>query len=111
DGDSKTADKLLSARQTRMECPADSNTLTSHRMPKFQDYKGDPCMGREGVTCKKIGTETINGRSCDKWEVTQKNGDKETIWIDQKLHFPIKSQTAGGMTTEFTNIRSEERRV
>jgi len=105
DGDTKTAYMLMTEQQMYMEFPADSNSPMTQRMPRFQDYKGDPCAGREGVTCKKLGTETINGRSCDKWEVTEKSGQKETIWIDQKLHFPIKSQTAGGQTTEFSNIR------
>lgn len=107
DGDSKTAFMLMPEAQMYMEFPASSNNPMAQRMPKLSDYKSDPCAGREGYTCKKVGTETINGRSCDKWEAT-KNGDsgsKEIYWIDQKLHFPVKSQTAGGMTTEFTNIK------
>jgi outer membrane lipoprotein-sorting protein len=105
DGDSKMAYMLMPEAQMYMEFPADSKSPMMQRMPKLQDYKSDPCAGREGVTCKKLGTETVNGRSCDKWEATEKNGGKETFWIDQKLRFPIKSQTANGMTTEFTNIK------
>ena len=74
------------------------------RMPKLQDLKSDPCAGNQDVTCKKVGTETVNGRSCDKWEATKKDGQKDTFWIDQKLRFPIKTQT-GNVTTEFTNIK------
>ena len=75
-------------------------------MPKFRDMLkgGDPCAGREGATCKKLGTETINGRTCDKWEITEKSGKMETYWMDQKLHFPIKS-IVGGITTQYTNIK------
>lgn len=105
DGDIKMAYMLMPEAQMYMEFPADSKNPMMQRMPKLQDYNGDPCAGREGATCKKIGTETVNGRSCDKWEATEKSGAKETFWVDQKLHFPIKSQTAGGMTTEFTNIK------
>ena len=54
--------------------------------------------------CKKLGTETVNGRTCDKWEVTQKSGKTETFWIDQKLHFPIK-MINGDITTQYTNIK------
>lgn len=105
DGDSKMAYMLMPEAQMYMEFPADAKSPMMQRMPTPQEFKSDPCAGRQDVTCKKIGTETVNGRSCDKWEVTEKNGSKETFWIDQKLHFPIKSQTAGGMTTEFTNIK------
>ena len=45
----------------------------------------------------------MNGRATDKWEFTTK-GDTSTFWIDQKLHFPIKTQ-AGQATTELTNIK------
>jgi hypothetical protein len=89
-----------------MEFPTDANSPLTQRTPKWQDFKGDPCTfgNRQDATCKKVGTETVNGRSCDKWEITDKNGKKETLWIDQKLHFPIKS-TDGQVTTEFTNIK------
>jgi uncharacterized protein DUF4412 len=107
DGDAKMAYMLMTEQQMYMEFPADANNPMMQRMPKLSDYNGDPCATRQnqGMTCKKLGTETVNGRVCDKWEATEKNGDKETFWVDQKLHFPIKSQTANGMTTEFTNIK------
>lgn len=106
DGGNKTAYMLMTDHQMYMEFPADSNSPMAQRMPKLQDFNGDPCsVSTQGQTCKKLGTETVNGRTCDKWEVTEKSGDKETLWIDQKLHFPIKTQTASGMTTEFTNIK------
>ena len=107
DGDAKMAYMLMTEQQMYMEFPTDANNPMMQRMPKLSDYNGDPCSGRkdQGMTCKKVGTETVNGRSCDKWEATEKNGDKETFWVDQKRHFPIKSQSANGMTTEFTNIK------
>jgi outer membrane lipoprotein-sorting protein len=105
DGDSKMAYMLMPEAQMFMEFPADSKSPMMQRMPNLRDLNSDPCAGRQDVSCKKLGTETVNGRSCDKWEATDKTGKKETFWIDQKLHFPIKSQTAGGMTTEFTNIK------
>jgi outer membrane lipoprotein-sorting protein len=106
DGDAKMAYMLMTDQQMYMEFPTDANNPMAQRTPKWQDFKGDPCTFRneQGATCKKVGTETINGRSCDKWEITDKNGKKETLWIDQKLHFPIKS-TDGQVTTEFTNIK------
>jgi hypothetical protein len=105
DGDSKMVYMLMPEAQMYMEFPENSKSPMMQRMPNLKDLNSDPCAGRQDVTCKKVGTETVNGRSCDKWEATDKTGKKETFWIDQKLHFPIKSQTADGMTTEFTNIK------
>ena len=106
DGDAKMAYMLMTEQQMYMEFPTDANNPMSQRTPKWQDFKGDPCTftNQQGATCKKLGTESVNGRACDKWEVTDKNGKKETLWVDQKLHFPIKS-TDGQVTTEFTNIK------
>ena len=76
-------------------------------LPKVQDFLnsgGDPCTGHEGATCKKVGTESIDGRSCDKWEMTEKGGKVETFWMDQKLHFPIKL-ISGDVTAVYTNIK------
>ena len=56
------------------------------------------------ATCHRIGSETVNGRDCDKYEVTNKN-IKSTMWIDQKLSFPVKIQTAYGAPVEYTNIK------
>lgn len=105
DGTSNMAYILMPDAQMYMEFAPDAKNPMMQRMPNMQDFKNDPCAGRQEASCKKVGTETVNGRSCDKWEATDKTGNKETLWIDQKLHFPIKSQTAGGMTTEFTNIK------
>lgn len=104
DGNAKMAYMLMSQQHMYMEFPTDNNPMMQ-RMPKMKDLNGDPCSTQEGATCKKLGTETINGRTCDKWEMTQKDGKKETLWIDQKLHFPIKTQSSDGMTSEFTNIK------
>lgn len=108
DGGSKIAYMLMTEQQMYMEFPVDQNNPMTQRMPKFQSFAGDPCSVTEGATCKKLGTETLNGRTCDKWEMTEKNGEKETLWIDQKLHFPIKSVSDKGMTNEFTNIKEGE---
>lgn len=106
DASAKMGYMLMHAQQMYMEMPLDQNNPMLQRMPKLQNLSSDPCsVGNQGdATCKKLGTETVNGRTCDKWEVTEKSGKKETLWIDQKLHFPIKS-TDGQITSEFTNIK------
>lgn len=103
DGNAKIAYMVMSQQHMYMEFPTDSAMM--QRMPSMKNLNSDPCSTQEGATCKKIGTESINGRTCDKWEMTEKSGTKETLWIDQKLHFPIKTQSSDGMTSEFTNIK------
>ncbi|MGH9521648.1 MAG: DUF4412 domain-containing protein [Terriglobales bacterium] len=67
----------------------------------------NPCAADPNYTCKKEGTEEVNGRSCDKWVFTNKSNpsDTRTVWVDQKLHFPIKTQSTEGDTWELTNIQ------
>jgi uncharacterized cupredoxin-like copper-binding protein len=67
----------------------------------------NPCAADENYTCKKEGTETVNGRETDKWLFTNKKNpsDTRTVWVDQKLHFPIKMQSSEGDTWELTNIQ------
>jgi len=106
DATAKTSYMLMPRQHMYMEFHADQNKVLSPNMPKFQDMiSGEPCAGRAGMTCKKIGTETVNGRSCEKWEMTDKNSKTTTMWLDQKLHFPIKTVTAEGMTSEYTNVK------
>jgi len=106
DGDAKMAYMLMPDQQMYMEFPTNANNPMMQRQTQWQDFKGDPCTFSkdQGATCKKLGTETVNGRSCDKWEVDEKSGRKETLWIDQKLHFPIR-MTDGQITSDFTNIK------
>jgi outer membrane lipoprotein-sorting protein len=106
DGDAKMAYMLMPEQQMYMEFPTNANNPMTQRQTQWQDFKGDPCTFSkdQGATCKKLGSETVNGRSCDKWEVDEKSGRKETLWIDQKLHFPIR-MTDGQITSDFTNIK------
>ena len=60
---------------------------------------------------KKIGSETINGYKCDKYEIIyhDKSMGKMTQWISRKLNFPIKiiyNGPQGVMSTEYNNIQS-----
>lgn len=60
---------------------------------------------------KKIGSETINGYKCDKYEIIyhDKSMGKMTQWFSRKLDFPIKiiyHGPQGVMSTEYKNIQS-----
>lgn len=65
----------------------------------------NPCTAHGDTTCKNLGPETVNGRVCDHWQVTDKKGAVSNTWIDQKLHFPIKTQSADGSALEFSNVK------
>lgn len=57
-------------------------------------------------SCKSLGTETVNGRVCDKYQGTSSDGKITTTgWIDQKLHFPIKAVSSDGSTFDVTNVK------
>ncbi|HXZ80401.1 MAG TPA: DUF4412 domain-containing protein [Terriglobales bacterium] len=67
----------------------------------------NPCATSEDYTCKKVGSESVNGRSCDKWLFTSKTEPSKTTtaWIDQKLHFPVRSETSNGVEWNLANIQ------
>lgn len=79
------------------------------RGPKPPDVRqydpANPCANEPSTTCKKVGTETVNGRSCDKWEFTKDGKLDSTVWVDQKIHIPVKMVHADGTTFEMTNIK------
>ena len=57
------------------------------RMPDVKAAGDNPCAGSPGVTCKMVGTETVNGRSCDKWEFVSSNkSEAGTMWIDPRSY-------------------------
>jgi len=64
----------------------------------------NPCANQPDITCKKIGEETVSDRNCEHWEITDKNGKVVNVWIDPKLHFPVKAVTKDA-TILLTNIQ------
>ncbi len=67
----------------------------------------NPCAADPGTTCKNLGVEEVNGRTCDHWQITDKEGKVSDVWVDQKLHFPIKTVSQDS-TWELTNIKEGE---
>ena len=58
----------------------------------------------ENVTCRKIGADTLNGRSTIKYAGTSNNGSG-FVWIDPKLRFVVKWLNDKGNGTEVDNIK------
>jgi hypothetical protein len=50
----------------------------------------------QGGTCRKVGSETVNGRNTVKYEGTNSSGDVNQVWLDPKLRFPVKWQSKNG---------------
>jgi len=103
----KTTDMLLLEQQMYIEHKV-GQTLGRGPDTMTQDLRAydpeHPCASQPDVTCKKIGVEEVSGRTCDHWEVTDKQGRVTNLWIDQKLHFPIKVTTQDS-TMLLTNIK------
>ena len=100
---------LMPQQQMYMEMHAGQNRM-QQRGPDLRNLRSfdpdHPCASLTDTTCEKVGSETVNGRSTDKWIFTdKKNGEKTTAWIDKKLHFPIKTLDQDGSSMEFTNIQ------
>jgi len=64
------------------------------------DVGDTPCRGAaSGVTCQKLGVETVNGRGAEKWKVDQTlmgRAFSMTLWIDPVLHVVVKSESPVG---------------
>jgi len=104
--DGTTTYVVMHDQHIYMEMPANRPNPIMGQAPKIAtNYDpNNPCASQLGVTCKKLGTETVNGRVCDKWQNTSEKGTS-TMWMDQKLHFPIKSISSDGTDLEFTNVK------
>ena len=107
----KTMDMLMPAQRMYMEFNSDQG-MVARRPGMAPNIKpmadpDNPCAGDSGMTCKNLGVEEVNGRSCDHWQMTDKDGHVINSWVDQKLHFPIKSVTQD-TTWQLTNIKEGE---
>lgn len=89
----KTTDILMVQQQMYLEHKggASRGRLPGDGSDELHPYDPqNPCANQPELTCKKIGVETVSDRTCDHWEVTNKNGRVTNIWIDEKLGFPLK---------------------
>jgi hypothetical protein len=107
---SQTTDTLMPEQHMYMEFKAsDMQARRPGMMPNVKPLRdpSNPCAYEEGTACKNLGVEPVNGRSCDHWQITDKNGKVSDIWVDQKLHFPIKTVTQDS-TWQLTNVKEGE---
>jgi len=106
----KTLDTLMPDQHMYMEFKADQ--MQERRAGMGPGIKpladpNNPCASIEGATCKNLGTDQVNGRSCDHWQITDKNGKVSNVWIDQKIHFVIKAVSQDS-SWQLSNIKVGE---
>jgi outer membrane lipoprotein-sorting protein len=108
----KVSDMLMPEQKMYMETSTDSSQMpqrgpmaAAKQPAEMHSYDpSNPCAGNSGTTCQKLGSESVNGRQCDKWQFSNAKGGTQTLWIDQKLHFPIRTQSSDS-TWELSNVK------
>jgi Domain of unknown function (DUF4412) len=107
DLETKTTDILLVEQQMYIEHKA-GQMPGRNAGNVTQDLKAydpqNPCANQPDISCKKIGVDDVSGRTCDHWQITDKQDRVTDLWIDQKLHFPVKVVTKDS-TMLLTNIK------
>lgn len=109
------------------------NTISIHRMDRGITWvlipENKTYMEMSGVTSsnmeemektaqemtekKNLGTETVNGHLCDKFQYVYKDKSLGVVtqWIAKDLKYPIKTEHTGmqgyGMKAELTNIKTQ----
>jgi hypothetical protein len=67
--------------------------------------RGDLCANTaEGRTCKKLGPDKVGGRPATKWQMTEKDGARSTVWMDDALVVMLRHESDQG-TVELQNLK------
>lgn len=129
-GHTQTGKVFIKDKKMRMEMNTPGNTMVHIMLPeekktimlmtKEKMYmemtaaNNPPSSDKEELekvaTLEQLGTETINGYLCDKYQVIfhDKNQGTMTQWYSKKLNFPIKmisKSPHGEVVTEYQNIK------
>jgi hypothetical protein len=92
--------------QTYMELSLDQqNQTVKSTLPIGPNVAASKPCAHTNWSCKKLEPQTIAGRSCEVWEIVSNKSGSITTWVDTKLNFPIKTQSADGYILEYTNIQ------
>jgi hypothetical protein len=131
DGKSRTAQMYVGDNQVRLEHDADGQStveiydLKNQRVlllipdkkvymqrdlphsgasnPMLPPKDSNPCAALADAQCKKIGTDSLFGRSVVQWEVTVESQGKQLRslhWIDDQRHMSLRDVWPDGATTE-----------
>ena len=110
---------LMAERQMYMELPQGQMTPMAQNFWRPPD-PDDACpqwkemaakvaersrSAKQLTSCRKVGTETLNGRSAIKYEGTSSDGKTGNVWVDSKLRFVVKTLGSEGNGFELRNIQ------
>jgi outer membrane lipoprotein-sorting protein len=95
-------DERRGAELATVFAPADPENPCPEWQRLVRSTKGGP-----GWSCHRVGTDTVNGRETVKFQAeADDNSNKGFVWIDPKLKFMVKTETADGRSKmELRNIR------
>jgi len=95
--DTQTTTVLMAQQHMYMEMPVTQNQRLGYANTFFRTGDVEAACGDwqkmthvQGGTCRKVGSETVNGRSTVKYEGSNSSGEVSHFWIDPKLRFPVK---------------------
>lgn len=110
DFDTQLIDVLIPSQQMYMETkPGNGPHQQQFRFFQAMNVE-DACpewhkmTDEKGGSCQKIGDEVVNGRPAVKYETVSSEGRKDDVWIDGKIKFPLKWQSANS-TGELRDIK------
>ncbi|MGH9499723.1 MAG: hypothetical protein ACRD3L_11350 [Terriglobales bacterium] len=99
----QTSTILMAERNMYMEFPAGrgpgaQRTWNFFRTRDVEDACSDwlKLPSNQGGSCKKIGSDVVNGRTTVKFEGTNSKGETGEVWLDPKIGFPVKWQGKDG---------------
>lgn len=70
-----------------------------------------PCEGVPDTRCKKLGTEKLQGRQTEKWQLTTQRDGRAVHslhWIDVKRKMPLRESFADGTVSELKILKKEK---
>jgi hypothetical protein len=102
----QTALRLMPQRKVAMDLSATFKAAqqSMNAMVQKPVDPANPCAALPGMTCTKLGSEAVDGRTTQKWELKDKNGKPLYLWTDPALHFALKVQ-GQGYSSEFHNVK------
>jgi hypothetical protein len=77
-------------QQTRPQIPGQGMTFFQSEDAEDACGKWQKMAPTDKETCRKIGHEAVHGRDAVKYESAPAQGESKFIWIDVRLHFPVK---------------------
>jgi hypothetical protein len=107
DTETLTGFTLMPALNSYLEIDLTQVKSTGKPQPSWKPYDAsNPCSGLKDATCKDLGAGIADARPCEKWLIVNaKNKSTMTVWIDNALHLPIRTETSNGYVVELTNCK------